>query len=793
MEPTLNLYDNIPTELVELDQWCVFKKAWMPERQKFTKVPFNPLTGQPAKSNDPQTWVSFDDAESHAPNWDGIGFFFHEGYYGVDLDNVESAVIRYQNGEFDDNIVADFIDTLTSYAEISPSGTGVHIICRGELPPGGRRKGDIEMYDHGRFFTMTGKRIGPYLGVFDDAGIGKINFLHHKYIGENDIKVTDLSAVRIDGNDLEIEDIIDAALDSANGLRFQAFMSGQWKQFYPSQSEADMSFANDLAFWCARDFDKMDAIFRRSGMMRDKWDAKRENSTYGQITLTKAINECNDVYQPVSDFTLNISEEALKGGSKKPKVNQKAFTYDDMGNSGRFLYAFRENVLYSYTNKIWYYFNGKYWTIDELGKLHEMADFVAENVRKEPIYVADKDDEKLVKQAKKSLLQHAKYTRSFRGKENMLKDVQHHVAVKPSQFDANPTLFNTHSGYIDLNNAHLMSHETSKEKYFTRISYTSFTPEAECPLWLKFLDEIFLGDAELIDYIQRAIGYSLSADTSEQVMFILLGNGQNGKSVLLNTLSEVFGTYAMNIQPSTIAVKSGGSAANSDVARLQGARFVSTTEPNRGMQLDEGVVKQITGGDTVTARFLYGKEFEFRPEFKVWMATNYKPIISGTDEGIWRRIVVIPFEYQVPAEKKDKKLEFKLKNECPGILNWCIEGYKKWKERGLDDEPSIIKANRHDYRSEMDTIQRFVEEECFTEDTTIETKGVELWQAFQSWIKKSNEYSGFTAKRFHMEMAKKFKKRKTMNGVVYVGIRLDDEAGKELRTKHMFDNVVEFG
>ena len=780
-----NPYDNIPTELTELVQWCVYRKEWVPERQKYTKIPYNPLTGFMAKSNDPETWVDFETAVEYSDAYDGIGFFFANGYFGVDLDNVQSEIMRYKDDDWENNIVADFIETLTSYSELSPSGNGVHIICRGSLPVGGRRKGDVEMYDSGRFFAMTGNKLAPYFSIFDDNEWGKINFLHHKYIGEQSISVDDLSSIQTDGNYLTIDEVIEEATQSNTGTRFKLFMDGGWEQFYNSQSEADLAFANDLAFWCARDYEKMDAIFRRSSLMREKWDKKREEATYGYLTLHKAISTTRNVYQP---FRLNIDPEALKG-TDKPKAKQKSFSYDDTGNTQRFLYAFGENVLYSYKNKEWYYFNKKFWAVDEVGKVYKMADYIADSIQKEPIKVSDTNDEKLVEKAQKNLMQHVKYTRNYKGKENMLKNTQHMVAVETQEFDKNLMLFNVQNGYIDLNNGHLMSHETSKEKKFTRISYAEYRPETACPRWITFLDEIFEGNQELIDYLQRAIGYSMCGETIEQMMFILLGNGKNGKSVLLNVLNEMFGTYAMNIQPDTIAVKQGAKTANADVARLKGARFVTTTEPNRGMKLDEGVVKQITGGDTVTARFLYGKEFEFSPEFKLWMATNYKPVISGTDDGIWRRIAIIPFNYSIPDHKVDKRLTYKLKEELTGILNWCLDGYVKWRTHGLN-EPQIIKDGRHDYRSEMDMVQRFIEEQCVV-SPVLKEDGKNLWESFRKWVKDNNEYDNFSAKRFHMELTKRFEKQKGMYGIVYFGISLNKDAEKNLNVSKMFDNIPE--
>lgn len=778
-------YNSIPDELTEQPNWVVFRLEWDDKREKYTKRPYDAKTGFLAKSNDSSTWSEFDLALEQSSQYDGVGYMFDGHYYGVDLDNVESEIMRYMQGDIEENIVSDFIDVLCSYSEISPSGTGVHIICKGQLPEGGRRKGDVEMYGNGRFFTMTGNRIGDYKGVYDDTEVGKINYLHHKYIGESVVNVADLSAFQTAGNDLSDQEVISEALKSKQGMRFQLFIDGGWEQFYQSQSEADLAFCNDLAFWTACDMDKMDRIFRQSSLMRDKWDSKREQSTYGIDTMNKAIRGASDMYQPIDGFDLKIND--LTGA--KPKLKPKAFSYDDTGNTGRFIRGFGERVLYSYIHKKWYYYSGKVWVEDDLGKVFEMADYIANSIGKEPIMVSDPKDEKLVEQAEKALQAHKKYTRSFRGKENMLKDTQHHVSVGTDEFDKDRYLFNTVNGYIDLNNGHMMKHQATKK--MSRMSYSEYNKESDCPHWETFLSETFQNDEELIAYIQRAIGYSMSGDISEQMMFILVGNGQNGKSVFLNVLNDVMGTYAMNIQPQTIAVKNGMQTANSDVARLKGARFVTTTEPNKGMRLDEGTVKQLTGDDKVTARFLYGKEFEFDVEFKIWMATNYKPIITGTDDGIWRRMAIIPFDYKVPKEKVDKRLTSKLKAELPGILNWCVEGYQLWREKGLQ-EPSIVGQHRDEYRNEMDIVYSFISDKCMV-NPLASVKKSDLWETFQEWINYNNEYDRMGSKRFYQEVNKMHQTEKRRDGTYYIGIGLETETQKERNRYNILDNLAELG
>lgn len=179
------MYDKIPYELKELDQWCCFKIEEVENGRK-TKRPYNPLTNNMAKSNDKTTWVSFEDAVNNLNGYDGIGFFFVEPYVGIDLDKVGNEIKEYLNDPDTDNIISEFINVLETYAEVSPSGTGIHLITKGELPKKGRRRGNVEIYDKGRFFTMTGKQIGGYNGINNEE-YGQLNFLHNKYVAKKSL------------------------------------------------------------------------------------------------------------------------------------------------------------------------------------------------------------------------------------------------------------------------------------------------------------------------------------------------------------------------------------------------------------------------------------------------------------------------------------------------------------------------------------------------------------------------------------------------------------------------------
>ncbi|MBT2600904.1 MULTISPECIES: phage/plasmid primase, P4 family [unclassified Oceanobacillus] len=757
------MYEAIPYELKELKQWCCFK---LQQRNgKTTKIPVDANTGGHGKSNDESTWSSFDTALGaiNKFNCDGLGFFFKPPYYGIDIDDIQSDIERYRNEDHDNNIVSEFIDIMESYAEVSPSGNGIHIIAKGDLPEGGRRKGNIEMYDSGRFFTMTGNHIGGYNHIIEDE-MGKVNYLHHKYIATQEVAATKDYSLS-EGNVLSVDEIIKVASNSKNGMRFKLFLDGGWEQFYNSQSEADMAFSNDLAFWTACDYNKMDDIFRSSSLYRDKWDRKQSNSTYGEITLNKAISECTNVFSPQSsndDFNLYVAEFDTK------KIEKKYYSYDDTGNAERFTNLYKDSVRYSYIRKNWYYYNDKTWQLDQEGKVKSLVDEILIRMKQEPVFVADDVDEE---EARKNLTKHIKYSRGSNGKTNMLKESQHLLPIQPDEFDKDKHLFNVQNGYLDLETGKLHDHDRSK--LFTKISSIEFTDKIDCPLWVDFLHQIFDGDQQLIDYLQRAVGYSLSGSTEEQMMFILYGNGRNGKSVFLDIITEMMGNYTTNIQPQTIMVKPQAGTANSDIARLQGARLVTTTEPNDGMRFDEGLVKQITGGDKVTARFLYGDEFDYYPEFKLWMATNHKPIIRGTDDGIWRRMAIIPFTVQIPENKVDKQLKYKLRRELKAILNWAVEGYQEWKRIGLS-EPQTIKDQRKEYRTEMDAVELFIDECCYRK-TGEREKANDLYKVYRDWAKNNGQYM-MNSTKFGKEMGNKFQKIRS-NGSYYVGLQLRPEFG----------------
>lgn len=307
------------------------------------------------------------------------------------------------------------------------------------------------------------------------------------------------------------------------------------------------------------------------------------------------------------------------------------------------------------------------------------------------------------------------------------------IATRPDDFDRDPMLFNVINGTIDLRTCELRPH--SREDLLTKLAPVHFDPLAKCPTWERFLAEV-LPSPWLIPYAQRAVGYSLTGDTSEECIFLLFGTGANGKSKFLEALRLVIGDYSLATDADTYLMRK-GQAVRNDIARLRGSRFVTASESEAGRRFAESMLKNCTGGDTVAARFLYSEHFEFVPTFKLWLATNHKPRISGNDESIWRRIRLIPFSVTIPPEHRDHKLAEKLKNEAPGILNWCLDGVRDWQAQGLGCASAVEQATA-DYRTDQDVISHFVAARVAA-DPAGEARARDLYVAYRLWCDDAGE------------------------------------------------------
>jgi putative DNA primase/helicase len=283
------------------------------------------------------------------------------------------------------------------------------------------------------------------------------------------------------------------------------------------------------------------------------------------------------------------------------------------------------------------------------------------------------------------------------------------LAVDDARLDADPWLLNVENGTIDLRTGRREKHDP--RDFLTKIGSVKLHRKADCPEFKKFLNRITNGDSQLMKFIQKAVGYSLTGVTTEQVLFFVYGkSGSNGKSTLVNLIRDMLGDYGLHTPTETLLVKQYDNAIPADLARLDGARMVTAIEANFNRHLDEAKIKSMTGGEPITARFMRQNFFQFLPAMKFWLVANDQPRVRGTDQAFWRRMRVIPLTVQIPEAERDPRLAAKLRAELPGILAWAVRGCLKCQKSGLG-MPSAVESAAKGWQKEMDHLKQFVDEQ----------------------------------------------------------------------------------
>jgi len=377
----------------------------------------------------------------------------------------------------------------------------------------------------------------------------------------------------------------------------------------------------------------------------------------------------------------------------------------DTDNAQRFARRFGAKAIYT-PGHGWLTYDGRRWLADTTRQHMEMAKITARLIADEAQYL--KSD-----QAKAVRSKFSKDTLSRGGLERMLELAKSVVAVKDDLLDADFWLFNTETGTINLRTGELEEHDW--RDYLTKLAPVAADPEAKCPMFKTFLSRITANDKKLKTYIQKAVGYSLTGSTKEQVFFFCYGkSGNNGKSTLVNLIRDMLGGYGWHTATQTLMSKQYDNAIPTDLASLAGARMVTAIEANFNRQLDEARIKGMTGGEKINARFMRQNEFTFTPQFKLWFVANDRPRVRTTDNALWRRIRVIPFNVEIPDSERNLDLPEKLKSELPGILAWAVRGCVKWQANGLK-EPAAIGEASHGWREAADHLKRFVTETLVSE------------------------------------------------------------------------------
>jgi putative DNA primase/helicase len=443
----------------------------------------------------------------------------------------------------------------------------------------------------------------------------------------------------------------------------------------------------------------------------------------------------------------------------------------DLGNAYRFARRHGDGLRYSPPRSMWLVYTGQRWEWDELGEARRLAKETARSIWTEVLEAADSSE-------KSAIAKWAKQSESAARIEAMIRLAQTpfpdglSLGVRLAELDGDPWLLNVRNGAVDLRTGKLLNHE--RQRLLTKMAPVVYDPTADCARWREFLDLIFAGNTELVSFLRRALGYSLTGDVSEQCLFFAHGSGANGKSTLLETIRRLLGDYARTADPELLLIRR-SEAHPTYLADLAGARFVTSIEVEEGRHLAEALLKWLTGGDKLKGRFVFRDFFEFPPTHKIWLAANHKPIVRGTDHAVWRRIHLIPFAVCMSdVTTPDPHFVAKLRTELPGILCWAVQGCVEWQSEGLRPPAEVVGATEA-YRAEMDWLAAFLKDQCVT-DAKASVTARDLYKAYAEWAEANGERpvsQKVLGARLGERPRQPFSRGRTSNGAtIWHGLRL---------------------
>ena len=697
-----------------------------------SKRPINARTGKAGSSTDPTTWGTFATAEATAKrmNLDGVGIVFTgDDLVGIDLDNCigdgEGTTAKYAK---------HLIAMTRSYIEVSPSGSGLHIIGTGKIPKAVKEKLHgigVEVYNVGRYFTWTGDVIAGehedidtiqdvINDIFDDIAYSKPSrvpttphnasnddegYISALWLRWRDQAVAKLSAA-VEGERhntrVKMGRLIAGALAAVRAVGFDPM----------SDADAVTLLYDALAPDAGEEQKEMDAIrwgFAHGLTAPLEIPAPPDPPMEALESLDKIFGSA--IAETTTDAVTEVSQDpvdVVPSTAEEPTIH-----LTDLGNGLRFVEACKDRVCYVSAWMQWLVWNGKYWEPSDDIVIRKVAHAVVLEMYKAAVKNNVLDNE-LAKWALKS--------ETAARINSMIESAQPYLVVDVARFDAHPDHLNADNGIVDLRTGTVIDHD--KSWYFTKCLDIPYDTNADRAVVESFMAIITDGDIELEQYIKRAVGYSATGRTDEHCLFFAYGNGKNGKSTFMNMLSMVMGDYATTTSVEALLdIAAKGEGASPYMARLPGKRIAMAQEMPEGRRMNESLVKSITGGDRIATRGLYKDVFEFKPTHSLWISGNHKPRIAGTDDGIWRRLRILPFIVAIPdhqrRDSRDIEAEFYVNRA--GILRWIIEGAKMWYKIGLGSCRAVDEATA-EYRGEEDAVARFTAERRALGTTTSVSK-----------------------------------------------------------------------
>nr|WP_326215859.1 phage/plasmid primase, P4 family [uncultured Oscillibacter sp.] len=728
--------EGLPQGLKDKAHWCVWRYEQPEGRDKPTKVPYNPGTGGRAMSNNPNTFTSYQEAVNalERGGYDGLGVGIFSGLCAIDID-----------GCLDEDgtpspLAVDVISTMESYTETSPSGRGVRIFFRA---PGFtydkdryytmNASRDLEIYVSGatsKFLTVTGNS-QPWGGSrpIEERGT-QLQSILERYMERPQQVPQEVNRTPQTPVYLSDEEIITRAHSARNGAAFAALWNGDTSA-YGSHSEADLALCNMLAYWTGGDAEQADRLFRASGLMREKWDRPQNGSTYGGLTVQKAL----ELYH-----------------SADGKSSVRPGDFSDAGNAETFR-AVNEGRLLFTDSLGWLVWNGQRWERSDhqaLTLATELSRDMLADAQKEYRAAlvglaeakADEVGPKELEQATnraasaKAYLTHAKQTRSAGRLKNMLELAKPAFVVRADILDANPADLNTPAGIVDLTTGELRPHDRA-----ARCSQiTAVSPgEQGTQMWMEFLDTITQGDGSLKGFLQLVAGMALHGKVYHEGLILAHGAGRNGKSTFFNALSLVLGDYAGSLAIDVFTTDRQNRGAS--LATLRGKRLVIAGELEEGRRLSVATVKKVCSTDRITIEEKYKAPETITPSHTLCLFTNHLPRVGSTDPGTWRRLIVVPFRATISTQKTRSNYGDTLVQQAgPSILAWAIEGAVNFAHNGYQLQmPDVVEEVTEAYRGQEDWLSNFITECCILNPDARARAG-ELYQEYRAWAQRNGDY-----------------------------------------------------
>ena len=738
LDPTA-LEATLPRELRDRDQWVVWR--YEVRGGKRTKVPYDPRTGKKARAGDPQTWTSYTVAllAFASGRYAGIGFEFsaEDPYCGIDLDHsIVDGVVQPWARE-----ILALLPT-NSYTELSPSGLGLHVIVRARKA-GDRSRisigdGAVEIYDRARFFTVSGALLAPTTTTVAEAQEG-LDALYRKLF-DPARRLNGCPQPAVGPAHASDQQALDRAFASRNGTEIRALWNGDTSG-YPSHSEADLALCSHLWFWTDGDAAQVDALFRRSGLMRAKWG----RTDYREATIARAADGSSTRGRRNSSGDSNGTSRHAHRSEVPTAAPQSTIELDpldapqsyDTHRANAWRLAKRHGGELRFAPGLGFLiYDGRRWKSSQHEALRlasRVSKYICEEaaaIMRQAAETEDEEQRKALEKRAEKLSAWARTSEQGNAIRESLKLTAPLVATEPSEFDRHPLLLNVENGTVDLEEGTILPH--SPGDFLTKVAPVWYYPEAEAPLWREFIDRIMGGRQSLARYLQKAMGYSLTGLVREQCLFFSYGHGQNGKTTFLEAVRETLGgDYVIKAAPDLLMLSNLGRPHPSEVVDLRGARLVICQEVAPGKTFDAQKLKELTGERWLKARQMYGQWFEFEATSKLWLAANHRPRTKDNSLAFWRRVHLVPFTETITSP--DRRFSAKLAAEKSGILNWLLEGTRLYLEEGLEAPPEVTAAVE-EYRSESDTLRQFIAECCVT-GTTCEVRATELWTAYEAYAR----------------------------------------------------------